>query len=178
MTKSETNWLKAEHIGDGNLGAILSPLVIEKAEVGHFDPEKTKLSLDLTFTNHDRQFGCNITNRRRLEMMFGEDLDITGLAGKIIAIQVELDKFQGKEILCCRIVAPAHTTAENATQQNRASAEAHAAADRGMAAHVGAQEVRTRAEPLGEPIPTPGHGTEEPPNFIDAQDPGADDVPF
>jgi hypothetical protein len=186
-----TNWLKVVDLPgspdslEGYLG-----LTIKSAEFSTF--ADGKMSLDLTFLEHDKKFGCNVTNRERLSTM-AQDPEVVGdtvpgLIGWRVKIGKEWDRAMGGgQQICCRIQgaqSPSGAFA-NAPHVPSDAERAQAAVDERLGGQplaspmehaVGPQEGVSTRGALG------GESLKEPPGFDAASDPAPasdlDDIPF
>jgi len=147
-------WLKVEDLGS-NPAADFLDLTIEQAQMGTF--ADGKVSLDLTFHEHEKKFGCQPTNRKRLIMLFGEEVQVESLPGQRIRLHAEMTTtISGSPCWGVRIVAVPNTL----------QADSAAAKERIAAAMVD-QGVRPRtaqpAPPQGNPVmdQEPGHFADE-----------------
>jgi hypothetical protein len=171
-----SKWLKVDDLPGREQGHL--DLTIRAATMDKF--EDGRPTLDLAFHEHPKPLGCNVTNRKRLLLMFGENVELHELAGKRIRLHAELTQnLDGSPCWGIRIV-PIPDTIALASAEARAKIEASRLRAAGGAPTM-AQEAppafqrpmshRPASAPPGPAWPA------EPAGFVDDQDPGPSD-PF
>lgn len=83
----QSNYFKVADIPNHQVGGSVN-LTITGASMGKFDDGRD--TLDLTFLETPKSLGCNITNRKRLMLMFGEDIELTALPGRLVCAYAEM----------------------------------------------------------------------------------------
>lgn len=159
----ESKWFKVEDLPGRERGS----LVVTIAKVGTSKFSDGRESVDLHFHEHPKPLGCNTTNRKRLLMIFGEDVQLHELVGNRIELYAELTQdMKGQPVWGVRI-RPVPDTVQAAS----AGARERIAAARQAVENRPAQGHRPRQEAPARPV----QGAQEPAGFVDSQDPGFDE---
>lgn len=153
---TQSNWFKVEDLPGRERGT----LQVTIAKVGMSKFKDGKDSVDLWFHEHPKPFGCNVTNRKRLQMIFG-DVELPELVGHRIELYAELTQdMNGRPTWGVRIRA-----IPDSVQSSSAGAR-----ERIAAARQAVEQPRQRAP---QPAPQrPPRAPQEPAHFSDPQDPG------
>lgn len=147
-TIENNRWLKVEDLGTSPPTDYLD-LTIKKAEMGTFGDGK--VSLDLTFHEHEKCFGCQPTNRKRLMMLFGENVQVESLPGQRLRLVCEMTtKRNGDPCWGVRIVPIPNTMqAESAVARERIDSSI---ASQGLQPHSAAP-VTLQGDPVMDQSP-------------------------
>lgn len=184
----QSKWMKVQDLPGRENGFL--DLTIARIGMSRFNDGRE--SLDLHFHEHPKPLGCNVTNRKRLMALFGEDIDAQDLVGRRIRVYAELTQDAKGEACWGMRIGPIPNTVAQASTAARERIEA-AQLRHGVAQRWEGQDQRAAQPPrMAQDAPTefrrpmshgpaagaPGSaGPVEPPGFVDDQDPGADD-PF
>jgi len=177
----QSKWFKVEDLPGREQGSAV--MTIRKVGMSTFNDGRE--SVDLYFHEHPKPLGCNVTNRKRLGVMFGEDTELEDLVGRRVELYADLTQDQ-KGVPCWGIrIRPPIATVQAASAEARERIEAarlRESAGRAMGAPQRPQAapidhprpMSHRPEPIAAAAPWPG----EPAGFVDEYDPGPGDDPF
>ena len=193
-----SRWFKVEDLPNSPHG-FLDVTIAGNAQGKYQDG---KDSLEVSFYEHPKPLGLNVTNRKRLMLMFGNDVGLDELTGRRIRLYAELTQDQSGSPIWGVRIQPVPETIQYASQEARERIEAAAlrqTARTAIAAHPAPQRELVATVRLGAPLARAAHapqtapieharpmshrplpappaapGPVEPAGFVDDQDPGFD----
>lgn len=172
----QSKWLKVEDLPGKQNGFL--DLTIAKVGMSKFSDGRE--SVDLYFHEHPKPLGANATNRKRLMMLFGEDIELEDLRGRRIRVYAEMTQ-DAKGVACWGVrIGPVSETVSAASAEAReriAAAQARTAAAAPARPRTMPQDARgDHPRPMSHRetlAPAALNGPSEPAGFVDPQDPGA-----
>jgi len=179
----QSTWLKSMDIPNGENGGVLD-LTIKGASMSTFDDGKQ--SLDLSFHEHPKVLGCNVTNRKSLLGMFGADIDIMQLTNQRIRLFCVMTQTKAGDpcwgVRLREVTAPGVSVpSQGATPSDVPPTDLNAPAPRfdpqtGQPIQPSGPQSVTPTAPLG-PEPPPPIGPDQQAQ-LDAQFNGEEEAPF
>lgn len=194
-----SKWLKADDIPGGpKVGSW--DLTIRRVSLSRFSDGRD--SLDLEFHETPKVLGCNVTNRKALQLIFGEDVETDDLVGqRIRLVAVATQDSNGRPCWGVRIQTPPgdFRSASTAARERIGQAMQRTGARPRQAPPAGPRGATSVVRPrlLNDPPAAADQGPYEPPDerfappgpedypddsspleptgFVDDQDPGFDD---
>lgn len=180
----QSKWFKVSDLPGREQGHL--DVTIGRTGASRFDDGRE--SVDLYFHEHPKPLSANATNRKRLMMLFGEDVEVEQLIGCRIRLYAEMTQ-DAKGVPCWGVrIGPVPDTIQVASA---------AARERIQSAQV-RQAAPARPVPIGHArlpqdapaefprpmshretiAPAALNGPVEPQGFVDEQDPGFAEDPF
>lgn len=177
----QSKWFKVEDLPGREQGHL--DVTIGRIGASRFADGRE--SVDLYFHEHPKPLSANATNRKRLMMLFGEDVEVEDLIGRRVRLYAEMTQ-DAKGVPCWGVrIGPVPDTihaASAAARERIQQAQVRQAAP-ARPVPVGPSRMAQDGRPE-HPRPMSHRETiapaalnsapEEPPGFVDDQDPGFD----
>lgn len=172
----QSKWFKVDDLPGRQNGELI--VTIKGFGMSKFSDGRE--SLDLVFHEHPKPLGCNTTNKKRLMLIFGEDVELDDLVGQRIRLYAEATQdLRGVPCWGVRIGA-CENTIQAATMKARERIDAALARDdappsaprRAAPAPTMANAPRATNRPASAPVGRIYQDSGPPPGFYDPEDPG------